>query len=1033
VAFAVLVAAMTRSASASDAGDIPVTVRVRTSTGSPVENAYVALVPEWRPTSHPLVETIAEKGVAVVEAPAGKYSLIAGARGYSITSAGPIVVSSSTAAFSMELAPLNEAIGAVIDERGYPVVGAHVTGLNGAIPAPLGKVSELAMRHLEADWSATTDATGQWTLQLPEGPVPLLVEAPGRGAEWRIRTDADSAPLDTVLLQGATLTLLPDREDPDLVVTLSRDETEAATSIPPDKQPLIWARRAKGSSIRWTSLPPGNYGIYAKYSDVRFFTQAATKLATVKLSAGDARTERISLPARREAATSIASLFLAGVLRDDLGKTLETYGRDDAGLPRRAETFVETVSGGSVVYIRGDGVRAPFYALTEDRSVFGAPPMAESRHDANLRPVPATIHPRADVYAQFRFADETLQIPRAGLARLQGCDQEAEIAAPIEIRQSGFARFSAAAGCRTIILQLEPFEPVVIERRLQPGDQSLGEFTLRAAASAEVRVVRVPSGAFAAGATVRIAVHDDESHGKRSMIVAEALTDETGWARLSGLPSYRELRVTAETREHDQSDAAMLTVEPGTKGTVDPLAVPEPAELIVDATIDEAFLARFPTARVVALLIQPFDHYREAETRQETPTDEPLRVGPLHPGRWLVNGVVQVDNTFAPVELEDFELKSGETRRVEKRITPNVFEGVVTYNGVGVAAKLKIGSRPEETRDFNTDANGIFRAVLPRTGSYRVAAARMSSQSNLVPVGEVSFSDPSHRVEIVIPKGSTVTTRVRTGDRPVPHVVVWVSRRDDAGVVDDVLKHGRETNSTGEARFDELTAGVWTFSVRLDDRKGAAEKSISIESGEERTIDLDLGEVAGIRGTVRALGGASLPRSRVECLFVGPTGTPDRSSAITDADGKFDIELIAPAPPTAYCSLTGPMGTVDALKLVPGPRSEITVPGATAALYISGWEKAINPEAWWLVAPDGRAVSVRGVAMQLGQIGSPLTIPAMAAGRWRLVRADSLLQWLALARGLGAGLPGVDETTLRAGIPGVIQIDNVPTHAGGSD
>jgi hypothetical protein len=1007
--------------------DVPVTIRVRTSSGSPVENAYVALVPSWRPSSHPLVETISENGVVTLDAPAGEYGVIAAARGFSISTMGPVSISETEREFRIELAALNEATGRVIDAKGGPVEGARVTVLNGAIPAPLGNVSELLEHHSSADWQATTDAAGSWTLRLPEGSVPYLVQASGFGAEWQIVEAGEFSPSDTPLLPGATLTVVADREDPDLVITLASEESSVPSSIPVDKQPLIWARWAATTSLTWNSLPPGSYAIYAKYPEARFFTQAATKLASVTLSSGDARTVSVTLPAVRAAATKIASFYLPGMSRDDLGITLETFARDSTGLPRRSESFVEAVIGGSVVHIRADEVQPPFFALNEDRALFTVPALAE----ASSSPWPAASYPRADAHAQLRFVDDTLPAPRAGLARLRGCADGDEVAAPIEIRPSGFAQFTAAAGCRSVLLEFEPFEPILIEKSLQAGNQYLGEFTLRAAGSAEVHVVRDPGGAIVSGATVRITAHGDEL--REPVVVTEAVSDDTGWARVSGLPGYRELRVTAETPTHEKSDSAPVVVEPGQKVIVDPLAVPEPATLILDARIDEAFFARFPTARVVALRLQPFDRHRQTETQQLVPADEPLRIEPLHPGRWLVTGVVHVDGSYAPVELDDLELKAGETRHLEKRITPNVFEGIVLEDGTGVEAKVTIGSRPEEILAFNTGGDGTFRALLPRKGTHRVSVSRLSAQSNHMPVGEVSFDDPSRRVEIVIPKGASVTARVRKGDRPVPHARVWISRRDSAGVVDPIITRGRETDSSGEAKFDDLTPGVWNFSAKLDHRQGSAEKSISIASDEDQTIDLDLEPGAAIRGTVRALGGAPLPRARIDCIFVGATGNPDRASDVTDVDGAFDIELTAPAPPAAFCGITGPTGSVDAVRLATGQSSEITMPGSAAPLRIDHWESVVDPDAWWLVAPDGRATSVRSVATKLGQLGSPLTIPAMAAGQWMLIRVESLSQGLALARGLGATIPAVDETSLRAGVPGTIQIHKNPSHVRGSE
>ena len=88
----------------------------------------------------------------------------------------------------------------------------------------------------------------------------------------------------------------------------------------------------------------------------------------------------------------------------------------------------------------------------------------------------------------------------------------------------------------------------------------------------------------------------------------------------------------------------------------------------------------------------------------------------------------------------------------------------------------------------------------------------------------------------------------------------------------------------------------------------------------------------------------------------------------------------------------------------------------------------------WLVAPDGRAISLNAVAMRIGRFGSPLTIPALPAGRWKLVRIESLAHWLTLAGGMGESLPAVADLMLRAGATETVHLRDVATRPGnGSD
>lgn len=1015
---------------------VPVTVRVRTTAGEPVGDAYVALVPVWRPWSRPLQEAIAEKGVSVLRVPAGNYHLTVGAMGFEISTSGPLAISPiSTNDFSVELRALKPVTGNVSDEQGNPMAGVLVAGVNAAISAPLGMLSELGVRHAGSQWSARTDKGGSWTLGLPEGTIPLVFEAPGRAAEMRFHRATDPAALDIAMSKGATLRLTTDRADPDLIVTLQRQGADVATEIPADWQPQIWARRAATTSLIWDSLPAGEYAIYAKYAAPRYFMQKAKKLTTVAVSPGEPRDVRVILPAAARPAKNSMALFLQGFSRKDLGEGMEGFARDSVGLVKRVDLFVEDVIGGSVVHLRSEGARPPFYVLTTDRFLSTVPDLADVRDDANAEPWPAAVHPRADVQLHLSSAEKELQFPSAGTAVLNECNKAKRVTVPIEIGKDNRARFSAPAGCRSVVMVFDPFEPVVLEKPLRAGDQALGEFVLRAGGAAGVRVAHDPGGAVIPGATVRVMTPSDERPDRSSVLLAEAVTSDDGWAHVSGLPVFRDLRLVAETPGGAKSVAVELRLEPRGRQLVDPLAVPEPATLIVEATIDETFRARFLAARVMAVLIHPSDPHRHAgEKRQENVREEnaSIRFEPLHPGKWRISGIVRVAGTIQPIEIEEIELKAGETRRLRTALHPLVFEGRITAAGRGVAARIAIEDRftPGGVKQFFDSAgNGNFHVVLARRGTYSVEAARLSSQGDVIPIGEVDFTDTGRRMELVISEGS-VTARVRAEGRAVAGVMVLATlRRDSRGSVNS-MDTVRGTDSDGEATFEGMLPGVWTFSVRDKQRGRGAEKAMAVRVGEDVEVDLDLDRTASIEGTVRDLGGVPLPRAGVDCLFVGPAGIPETVGVLAGWEGKFTIDLNAPAPSSAFCSVTGPMGTVDSFKATPGQPIDVSVPPATGTLRIPDWGTRKSPDAFWLVAPDGRVISLSAVATRIGRFASPLTIPALAAGRWKVVRIESLSQWLALGSGMAGSLPTVAEIALNAGATETIQLYDIPARGG---
>jgi hypothetical protein len=644
---------------------------------------------------------------------------------------------------------------------------------------------------------------------------------------------------------------------------------------------------------------------------------------------------------------------------------------------------------------------------------------------ADAAPWPAAMAARADAMLKLRFAEEDLEAPRRGVATYGRCGDGAGVSVPVEIDANGVARFTAGAGCTGLVVAVEPYEPLALAGGLRPGTQSLGEFVLRAAASADVRVVRESNSEPVSGAIVRVTTVDDESRFRPVVLIASATTDENGRTHVSGLPPYRELRVVAETPDGLLSSGAALRLEPRERGLVDPLEVPEPATLVIDAKIDEAVLAQFPSSYVASLIVEPADPARkQEELQQDSIKNWPATFGPLHPGRWVVRGFIIVDGTYSFAEFADLELEPGETRNIDVSVSPAVFAGTTTYEGAGIEGRILVEDRNGGTLYFNSDANGRFRIVLPEKGTYRVSAARMSHQGNVFPIGKIAFTDPSRPIDIEIPKGAEIEVRVRRGEEPAKRVAVKVSRRDESGLDYAQIGYGRLTSDEGEARFQYLPAGKWTLSVQDDVSRSGAEKTITVANRETRTIELELAGAAEISGTVRDSGGALVPRARVDCVYVGPAGNADRGFAISNGEGMFVIDLIAPAPSSALCAIIAPGGGVDAVSVRPGVRSAIRMRGSTGALSISGWKEGGSPESLWLVAPDGRAISVNAVAGKLGQFQPTLTIPALAAGQWRLVRLRSTRDWFALANGVGAALPSIGDVSLRGGTSELIRIPN---------
>jgi hypothetical protein len=84
-------------------------------------------------------------------------------------------------------------------------------------------------------------------------------------------------------------------------------------------------------------------------------------------------------------------------------------------------------------------------------------------------------------------------------------------------------------------------------------------------------------------------------------------------------------------------------------------------------------------------------------------------------------------------------------------------------------------------------------------------------------------------------------------------------------------------------------------------------------------------------------------------------------------------------------------------------------------LIVEDWPAVPAPERFWLLGADSSVVNLAMVARMLGMRGTPLTIPRLAAGSWKVVRVDTLEQFSMLATGRGSLLPVVAKADLQPG------------------
>lgn len=992
-----------------------VTIRAQAPQGAArarVAEAYVALVSLDRPLNQPTKEVIASNGVADLVVSRGTYALIVSANGFQDDVREVRLFAGTRSEASVELFPSFEITGAITDAEGHPIGGARVSQARVVSPQGLRSMSELAFNHLGSRLRTTSDANGWWKLPASiDKTVPLLVEARGYAPACVVYDPAkQKEQINVTLRKGASLRVESDRIDPDLVITVVPAGVGDRT-VPSESQLRVWGRDAKSAFVEWDSLPAGEYRLVAQYADPLRFT-TPVELHSVSLVPGRVAETRVQLPPAPPAATSYVRLL---VPPETNLADLHAFARKNDGTVEQVRHAQEQVLSGKVIYANTSVSPTDVY-LTTATELIAARPRGEGE-------------PATGSSATFSFSraegklrvtvSEGAALPVFAVARYHDCLRNEQLVLPANVGKDGTLVVPLLVPCRSLDLQFEGFGPIVRSVSARGGEQKwLGEHKLVSAATAEVRVVRQPSGTNASRAVVKVLI---QSGLQSTVAVAEQIAGEDGRLVIRNLPASEELTFQARDAATQLAGATTVKIDPGEHLVIDPLEIPEPASLTIAPTFDSVFKSENPKATIFGIAVERKNDKPPADRRTvnfNQKTTEAI-FSDIPPGRWQILAIVDIGGAAQPIDVDTIELKSGERQHLEPTIKPLMFHGEVIARGQSIAASLAIADSAGTSairRRVQTGSDGKFKIVLPRGGLYQVEVRRMIADAPALDLGPVLFDPSSPSVRIQLPDGS-LSVQVTSGDQPVPGVVVTATTRVDNPDSSGVSRITRRAKSdmAGHVVFDDLREGAWAVEARDDPSGRRAEKSAAISRSARAEITLELNEGSVLKGRIIDGRGVPAAAATVECVFLGSGDFLRAVRADADIEGRFSVQLPKPAPSVLQCGVTNGDGAIGAFLARPAEKVEFSLPPLTAALTIADWGEKVIPDRFWLVANDGRLFNLSWAARKIGRLGSPLTIPRMPPGEWSVVRVDSAATFGAIGRGLARSLPSIVNVRLGPG------------------
>jgi len=994
-------------------------VRIKTTTaGATGVEAYVALVAPDASTNDPTAEAVTNEGAAEFDVPPGRYEVIVAAPGWGANAMTVFAGDRTPQSVDIELTPHGTTAGVLETEKGLPVTSARIRWAAAAITPAIGLLSDLAMRHLGDDQSSKTDENGWWSLTVPsDRMVPLLIEAPGYEPIWVLHRPTEEASANRLVLRlGSSLEITTGDGVSGVLFTLV--PSEPTEVVAPDWQRAIWTRQADNQSAVWEALPPGTYRVEAHCADPLRFC-VATEIGSVTVAKGERKKVRLEVPTFP--ARSSANAMFRLPRRIEHGE-VEAFAQTSSGSVARAKHAARRTLEGVLVYVNTHAPSSDAYLLSRTHIVAAGPADGSASTSRSVELV------RAE--ALFRItAPEHSDRPPGGRAEFRNCTHQTLVSIPFGVEDSGDVALPWPTECRSALLRFKGFAPVAIATSLRPAEsKQIGVFPLSAAASIEVRAVRSPDLTPAARAVVRVMSLREPA----DIVFAERTASDDGTVIIDDLPAEEDLTVEARDAESALSGSARVRLEAGTRTRIDPLEIPLPASLTVVPRFTSPFRDAFPDSRVLAIHIRRTAEDEASKTlRQNLRDEDRVHFDSIAPGLWSLVAVVDVGGLGQPLELESVELAAGQHREVDVTVEPDVFRGRLLSRGRGVAANVSVADPPGPgriRRRFRTKPDGTFTIVLPQAGLYEVDV-RFRQEHPAIDLGEVAFDDPLREIQLRVPDAE-VEIHARVGEGPAIGAKVTARQlrnRGGGGVFELTAAAPGQTDADGKASL-KLAEGKWLIEVNHAEANRRGERLVAVGASGTETVVIPLEEKAVVDGVIRDPIGGAAAGARVNCLFLIAAHTPHSATALTDQDGRFSIDLPSALRDRVRCSATSGAGGVAVFTATAGGSVDVLLPPVSGSLVIEDWPARLASGAYWLMTPDGQIVDLSAVAGHLGKNWTVLAVPRLAAGTWRLIRADDTSAWVMVLRGLGTAMPAITEFSLGQGEIKRIRLQDDVTH-----
>jgi hypothetical protein len=615
-------------------------------------------------------------------------------------------------------------------------------------------------------------------------------------------------------------------------------------------------------------------------------------------------------------------------------------------------------------------------------------------------------------------APPNAKLPPFAVVRAADCgDAGATMDIPVAITGAGIIA-GVPSGCKVLSLRVSGFSPVGIPALAESETNRIGPLALKRGAAAALRVSSANGDPLPGVRVAAVRAHQltttRETLDAKSLTLAEAITDPSGWARFTELPEEKLFfLLSSEGRSHPQISEP-YAFRAGEETVIDDLVLERPANIVVTVSIPKSAA---PSLAIDSVELHPdgHNHWPSRAPIRTVITPEGAVVEDVPPGSWRVVAAGRMKSGFSVRTAEKtVHVVPGADQHVTLTVADSIYRGRVARRDKPVHGVINLKPAGDDAKRRGAvapiDTDGEFEVLLEGPGDYTVSVQDAAGRSVALNRA-VAFADPDDEVRIELPDGRIRGRVVAASGVVLEQVTITATQQLTAPAAVTATRGATD----GRFELDGVAAGMWEI-VAESDTARSEPAVVNLSGGDVQGVTLVMDPVEKVPVLVVDATGVPMRGAVVIAEFPRPDGTGLKRDALrTNAKGiaEFRVSRAQQAAPANLVIMT-PDSQVSCDRRRLAGQPSIMVPAASGEVRLTGrrWGSPAESRRW-LVSSAGCSVPFLAKSEAEPSGEEAMVFPKLAAGRWTYTETRTPAEVAALLT--GRALPSITTFTAVGG------------------